>query len=524
MELAPGDADARVGLAECLLALNRAEEAAGRCREALQLRPGDADAHNGLGNALSALGRLDEAAAAYREAARLRSDWSVPVYNLGVALQGQGLLAASRAAFAEALRQNPADHVAHSTFVGSLLFDPETDGERLIAEGRRWAEAHAPAPEAPAAHPNAPDPDRRLRVGYVSPDFRSHAVAFFLTPVLEQHDADAVEVFCYADVAAPDETTVRLHGLGNNWRGTWGLTDEELETLVRRDGIDVLVDLGGHLAHNRLRLFARSPAPVQVSWLGYPAGTGVPAIDRRLTDAVCDPPDEEAGEALVRLPGPFCCYGPPLHVPQRTDLPSGESGVVTFGSLHKLEKLGDGVLDLWAQIVREVPNSCLLLCRNTLQGATAGLWRVRLAQRGLPPERVDLRHVVPVGLQHLRVYDGIDVALDCFPWSGHTTACEALWMGVPVVSLRGRLCAGRMVASVLETVGLDELVAETPDDYRRIGVELARDAARRKRLRETLRMRMLRSPLCDKAAFTRGLEGAYRGLWRNWCARREPSP
>jgi predicted O-linked N-acetylglucosamine transferase (SPINDLY family) len=360
-------------------------------------------------------------------------------------------------------------------------------------------------------------------VGYVSPDFRSHAVAFFLGPVLEQHDPEAVEVFCYADVAAPDETTARLRALGHNWRWTWGLTDDEVEALARRDGIDVLVDLGGHLAHNRLRVFARKPAPVQVSWLGYPAGTGVPAIDRRLTDAVCDPPDEPCGEWLARLPGPFCCYGPPLHVPQRTDLPSGESGGVTFGSLHKLEKLGDGVLDLWTKILLEVANSRLLLCRNTLQGETAVMWRERLARRGLPPERVELRHVVPVGLQHLRVYDGIDVALDCFPWSGHTTACEALWMGVPVVTLRGCLCAGRMVASVLAAVGLTELIAETPDDYRRIAVQLARDAARRKELRQTLRLRMLRSPLCDKAAFTRGLEGAYRGLWRDWCARRETS-
>jgi len=211
---------------------------------------------------------------------------------------------------------------------------------------------------------------------------------------------------------------------------------------------------------------------------------------------------------------------PPLHVPQRTDLPSGEAGVVTFGSLHKLEKLNDGLLDLWSQIVLEVPRSRLLLCRNTLQGATADLWRDRFARRGLPPDRLDLQHVVPVGLQHLRVYDGIDVALDCFPWSGHTTACEALWMGVPVVTLRGRSCAGRMVASVLEAAGLPELVAETPDDYRRIAAELARDAARRKELRETLRPRLLRSPLCDKAAFTRGLEEAYRATWRAWCEKR----
>ena len=257
---------------------------------------------------------------------------------------------------------------------------------------------------------------------------------------------------------------------------------------MRQDGIDVLVDLGGHLAHNRLRVFARRPAPVQLSWLGYAAGTGVPAIDFRLTDAVCDPPGETApaGEALARLPGPFCCYGPPLHVPQRIGPPSDEAGGVVFGSLHKLEKLNDRVLDLSGANPPRRPDSRLLLCRNTLQGATArGRPLARTARgRGLPAERVELRHVAPVGLQHLRAYDGIDVALDCFPWSGHTTACEALWMGAPVVTLRGRSCAGRMVASVLEAVGLPELVAETPDDYRRVAAELARDAARRKGLRD----------------------------------------
>ena len=214
----------------------------------MRLRPGHAEAHNGLGNAWAALGRLDDAAARYREAARLRPGWSPPLYNLGVALQGQGRLAEARAAFREALRLDPQDHVAHSTYVGSLLFDPETDGERLPAESRRWAEAHAPAPAAPPAHPNSPDPSRRLRVGYVSPDFRSHAVACFLEPALALHDPGAVEVHCYADVAAPDETTARMRGLAHQWRTTWGLSDDELEALVRRDGIDLLVDLCGHMA------------------------------------------------------------------------------------------------------------------------------------------------------------------------------------------------------------------------------------------------------------------------------------
>jgi protein O-GlcNAc transferase len=521
LRLTPRDAETRVRLAEVLLALNRVAEAVALCQEAVQMKLDQADAHNGLGNAWAALGRLDKAEKCYREAARLRPDWSVPLYNRGVALQGQGRHAEARTSFEAALQRNPSDHVAHSTYVGSLLFDSVVDSERLLAESRRWAERHAIARPAPTEHPNAKDPSRRLRIGYVSPDLRAHAVAFFLAPVLTHHDADAVDVVCYADVAAPDQTTATLRGLASCWRLTWGLADDELASLIRQDGIDVLVDLCGHLANNRLRVFARKPAPVQISWLGYPATTGVPAIDYRLTDTVCDPPGEPSGytEELFRLPGPFCCYGAPMHVPQQTAIPSQKAGTLVFGSLHKLDKFNDGVVDVWSQVLGAVPDSRLLLCRNTLHGATADYWREQFNHRGLSADRVELRHVAPVGLQHLRVYDEIDVALDAFPWSGHTTACEALWMGVPVVTLRGRLCAGRMVASVLEAVGLNDLVAETPEEYVRIAAQLAQDAARRKDLRETLRLRMLRSPLCDRPGFTRALEDAYRGMWRTWCAK-----
>jgi predicted O-linked N-acetylglucosamine transferase (SPINDLY family) len=518
--LAPADPGVRVRLGEALLAAGRAAEAVAACQAALRLRLDDAEGHNGLGNAWQALGRLDDAAVCYREAARLRPGWSVPVYNLGVALQGQGRLAEARACYAEALRLDPSDRVAHSTAVGSLLYDPDADGAALLAAHRGWAARHAP-PADPAPHANDPDPERRLRVGYVSPDFRSHALAFFLGPVLARHDPGRVEVFCYAGVAAPDETTARLKGLAHHWRDTAGLSDEELAVLVRRDGIDALVDLCGHLAGSRLRSFALRPAPIQMSWLGYPATTGLDVIRYRLTDAVADPPGEPPchSEQLVRLPGPFCCYGPPEGAPEPR--PPQEGGPVVFGALHKLDKLNDQVIALWAELLRDLPAARLLLCRHTLQGGTAGHWRGEFARRGVAPERLELRQVEPVGMGHLRVYDEIDVALDAFPWGGHTTACEALWMGVPVVTLRGRLHAGRMVASVLTALGLQELIARTPEDYRRIAGGLAADAGRRAGLRATLRGRMRASPLCDAAGFTRGLEAAYRALWRAWCTGRD---
>ena len=506
-------------LADALLTANRAHEALASCRQALALRPDEAQLHNHLGNACNALGRLDEAVAAYERARQLRQDWSVPRYNLGVALQAQGRLAEAQTCFREALRLNPGDAVAHSTYVGSLHYDPRVDGLTLLAEHRRWAEKHAPATPA-AQHANSRVPDRRLRVGYVSPDFRNHAVAFFLEPILAHHDPNQFETFAYAEVPAPDDRTARLRDRVANWRDTHGLSDDDLAEQIRADAIDVLVDLGGHLAGNRLLALSRKPAPVQLTYLGYPGTTGLPAFDYRIGDAVTDPPGAEAwhSEELVRLELPFCCYAPPplLHL---ADAPPAEvQGVITFGALHKLEKLNDDVLDVWCELLRDVPGSRLLLARNTLHGDTAAALAGRFAARGIGPERLFLRRVESAHLAHLLAYNAVDVALDAFPWSGHTTACEALWMGVPVVTLRGDRTAGRLTASVLETVGLAELIADTPAAYRQVAAALAQDGMRRRHWRQTLRGRLLASPLCDGRAFTRKLEDTYRRLWRRWCS------
>jgi predicted O-linked N-acetylglucosamine transferase (SPINDLY family) len=325
-----------------------------------------------------------------------------------------------------------------------------------------------------------------------------------------------MEVFCYADVPARDTMTARLRGLAHHWKPSNGLTHSELADLVRADGIDVLVDLCGHLAGSRLRAFARRPAPVQVGYLGYPGTTGLEAVGYRLTDAITDPPGEPScyAEELVRLPGCFCCYAPPA----TPELPPRHNGPLTFGSLHKLEKLNDRVLDLWRTLLEDVPGARLLLARHVLHGDTADVWRRRLRERGFDFGRVELRQVEAVGMGHLKAYADIDIALDVFPWSGHTTACEALWMGVPVVTLRGDRAAGRMTASVLTCLGLREWVADDPAGYRRIAAALAANPGRLAEQRLTLRERMRASPLCDGAAFTRGLEDVYRTLWRRWCA------
>jgi protein O-GlcNAc transferase len=507
------------GLGLALLELNRTVEAIACLKQALQLRPGDAEILNNLGNAHNARSELDDAIVCYQEALQSRPGWSLPCYNLGIAFKTQGRMAEARSCFEETLRINPEDQIAQSSYVGCLHYDPDITPAQLLAEHQRWAKRHTQGLESVARHANTSDPQRRLRVGYVSADFRSHAVAFFLEPILAHYDPRQVETFCYSGVAAPDEVTARLRGLAQHWVETLGLSDEELATRIRADGIDLLVDLVGHTGGNRLRVFARKPAPVQLIYLGYPGTTGLSTIDYRLTDAVADPPEETSWhtEELLHLPGVFCCYAPPGNIPQEIRLPSDRQGGVTFGSLHKLEKLNGAVLDLWVRIVQEVPGSRLLSCRDALRGTTATYWLEQFLQRGLAREQIVLQWLEPVGMQHLRVYDQIDIALDAFPWNGHTTACEALWMGVPVVTLRGQRHAGRMVASLLSCLGLTELLAETPEEYARIAVRLANDPQQRGKWRAGLRERMQQSPLCDAANFTRGLEAAYRRVWQNWC-------
>src|SRR5262245_36178392 len=526
LQLQPADAATHLDLADTLLARGEHDETFAACQDAMRLSPDSAEVHNTLGNIHTARNDLDAAVGCYEQAIRLRPSFTPPRYNLGLALQSQGRVAEARACFEEVLRLSPGDRAAHSSFLALLLYDSRLGATEIHAAHRRWAETQARVAALPP--PPTGDPQRRLRVGYVSPDFRNHPVAHFLAPILKHHDRTAVEVFCYAEVAAPDRVTAELRALADQWRSTVGLSTAQMVELIRQDCIDILVDLAGHTTNHRLLVFAHKPAPVQVSYLGYPCASGLPEIGCRLVDAITDLPDDAAlalgqtgmsapPEKLVPLPGCFCCYAPPQGVPLETKPPSSRTGMVTFGSLHKREKLNDDVLDLWARILHAMPASRVLLCRHTLRGHAAELLLRRLTERGVSSDRIVIRPIDAVRRQHLLVYDEVDVSLDVFPWNGHTTACEALWMGVPVVALRGRHHTGRMTASVLSAVGLPELIAGTAEDYCRIVVELAADEGKRADLRAGLRERMLASPLCDGPGFTRGLEAAYRAMWQS-CA------
>jgi predicted O-linked N-acetylglucosamine transferase (SPINDLY family) len=517
LRLCPDFAPALNNLGIVFRLQGRLETAIACCQRALKLQPNLAEAHINLGNAHRQQGSLTEAVASYQEALRRRADLPEALVNLGHAFQEQGLLAQAITHYRQALLRRTDTARLHSCVLFCLSHDPTLSRDDLFAEHRLWGERYGTPGTPPPAHTNDPLPQRRLRVGYLSPDFLRHPVTRFIEPVLANHDATFFEVYGYAEVPGPDEVTERLRALTHGWRVTCGLADTQLAQQIRTDRIDILVDLAGHTSRHRLLVFAHKPAPVQVTWIGYPHTTGLPAMDYRITDGVMDPPGEPryGTEQLVRLPCGHFCYAPPLDAPEAGPLPVRRTGRLTLGSLHKLTKLNDAVLDLWCRLLQTLPSARLLLFRNTLVGeARANLAR-QFEERGIGPDRLELRHVAGEG-GYWSVFDEIDIGLDPFPYTGGTMSCESLWMGVPFVTLRGDRPAGRAGAAMLTIVGLHDLIASTPDEVVERTAVLAKDLNRLAEIRAGLRERM-RKTLCDGRAFTRSLEAAYRQMWQRWC-------
>jgi protein O-GlcNAc transferase len=509
-------------LATALHEQGESGEAVAVFRQALAIKPDSGEAYYNLGNALRAVGKLNEALDAYRRASQLTPDNINAYNNLGMLLQAQGDLEAALATYRQALALDAHFADAHSNLLLSLHYGPDVDPAELFAEHQRWGEQHgAPLAAMIPTHTNARDPKRRLRIGYVSPDFRAHSVSHFIAPVLTHHERRHFEVYCYYNARQIDATTERLRGLADHWRDIAHLSDAEVTALIGQDGIDILVDLAGHTAHNRLPLFARKPAPLQVTYLGYPDTTGLATIDYRLTDALTDPPGASERfhtEALVRLPQGFLTYQPSLESPPVNALPALGDDHITFGSFNNATKLNTAVIALWAQILRALPRAHLLLKAAQLGDAdTAERFRQRFVSEGIAPERVQTLGAFASEGDHLKVYHRIDIALDPFPYNGTTTTCEALWMGVPVITLAGTTHAGRVGVSLLTQAGLAELITPTPEAYVELAIELANDLPRLQGLRQSLRERLAASALCDAKGFTRALEAAYRGMWEKYC-------
>ena len=399
-----------------------------------------------------------------------------------------------------------------------------TSPEVLFDEHLRWAQQHATGFET-VAFVNVRERKRKLRVGYVSADFRDgHPLTYFIAPVLRAHDRHHFSVVCYSSVTNPDAGTQRIAAMVDEWRNIRGVSDEAAAAMIRADQIDVLVDLGGHCGGSRLLAFAHKPAPIQVSWLGYPDTTGLVTMDYRLTDEIADPPGASERfhtEQLVRPAGGFLCYEPPVSDLAVSALPAWFSAGVTFGSFQYPAKITADVIATWARILQRVPDSELLLhhCFSDYfdpRGAVRNRIESSFAAHGIAPGRLRFAGSLPLR-QHLELHAQVDIALDTFPYNGTTTTCESLWMGVPVVTLEGRTHAGRVGKSILTRVGLSDLVAADKGRYVELAIGLAGDLDRLARLRASLRPTMAESPLLDAHTFTRGVEREYRAMWAAWC-------
>ena len=499
--------------------LGRWREAEESYRATLTIHPHHARAHHNLGNLLRETGRHEDAETCYREVIRIDPSIAEAHYHLGNSLLDLGRLDEAEDCYRRALAIDPALALARSNYLLFLNYVPRKPAADILFEHRRLDRI------PPASHPirnyaNIPDPQRKLKIGYVSADFRVHSVAHFIRPILENQDGRGFDIHCYYNFPRRDEVTEYLRTLVSGWRDVHALSDDALAELIRGDAIDILVDLSGHTSGHRLRVFARGAAPVQVTYLGYPSTTGISAIDYRITDPVVDPHDADAyyTERLIRLPHAMWCYAPDPEMPEAGRLPALSNGGITFGSFNYFAKINGEVIATWAELLARIPSSRLVVTR--IPGPkTANAFREQFRARGISAERLELHGILPrAGLREL--FTKVDIALDTFPYAGTTTTCDVLWMGIPVVTLAGDTGASRSGASLLRAVRLGDLVASSMTDYVDTAARCAADRARLARLRDDLRARMRSSTLIDAPTFTRNLEAAYFSMWKAWCSGR----
>jgi predicted O-linked N-acetylglucosamine transferase (SPINDLY family) len=483
IELTPNLAEAYSNRGHALQGLNQSEAALSSFLRSIKLKPNKAELHKSLADWFLDMGRLEEAVNSYEKAINLKSDYS-EAFN-------------SR----NCLLNYISDLTPVEIFNKHLEFE-EQFGERIL-ESKQQVTLNK-------------DSLRRMRVAYISPDFRAHSVAYFFEPLLMSHDKNLVEVFCYYNDSVEDDTTERLRNRADHWRSIVGMNDKAVVKLIKKDNIDILVDLTGHTAKNRLTVFTYKPAPIQVTWLGYPNTTGLSAMDYRLTDGISDPVgevDELYSEKLVRLPNGFLCYQGDESIPFGKTMPCLERGYITFGCFNNLNKVTPEVIKLWAKILLSVPHSHLLLkSRQFVCQKTKSRYLEMLRHEGITDDRIELHARTPKKEDHLSQYSAVDIGLDPFPYNGTTTTCEALWMGVPVISMYGDRHASRVGASILTHVGLVEFIARNTDDYVNKAIENAHNVEPLEVLRCNLRSQLLSSPLCDDVLFAGNIEKAYQQM------------
>lgn len=522
--LAPRELDPHLSLATALYAARKFAEASAEFEAALNIDPNNVLVLNNYGNALADMDQPARAADQFRRAIHLAPERVEIFNNLANVLKAQGCVDDAIIFFRRMLQKKPQAWQIHTNLLLTLNCTPKAD-EGLLADHLEWGKRFAdPLLPAKLDFPNDRDPRRRLRIGYVSADLRRHSVAYFIEPVIANHHRDQVEVFCYSNAEFTDDFTDRIRSLSDHWRPVFGQNDERVAQMIRDDQIDILVDLNGHTANHRLFVFARKPAPVQVTYLGYPNTTGISSMDYRIGDLESDPPgmtESHYVEKLIRLPHGMWCYQPAPQTPEPRVLSNPGSGEIIFGSFNNFAKATPATLELWAKVLLAVPRSRLLLKAECLSDPqTKQMVHAEFAAHSVDPSRIVTTGREPSFQKHLLIYQKVDIALDTFPYNGTTTTCEALWMGVPVISLAGRAHVSRVGASLLHRVGLGGLVAQNADQFVEIAVRLAGSFEQRQGVSSTqLRRRMEKSGLMNAQSFVTDLEAAYREMWTNWCSR-----
>ncbi|MCC6661291.1 MAG: glycosyltransferase [Phycisphaerales bacterium] len=510
VQRAPARAEAHAVRGLVMQLLNRFLEATASLEEAVRLSPGLAMAHQNLGLVLQAQARFEAAETALRRAVEL-SPSVLADANLALLLADTARVPEAISLLEGALSRWPGQAGLLFPLCFLLNYSDTADPAAVLARHKEYGRAITPSPA-----PRGPAPGPRpavLRVGLVSGDLRGHSVSRFVEPVLREINRERFGVTCYFTGPRGDATSARLRTLAERWRDVARTSDDTMARTITNDNIDILVDLAGLTSGQRLPVFARRAAPVQATWIGYPNTTGIPAMDFRIVDSRTDPPGSEAmvTESLVRLPGCLLCFDPGGDAPP---VQPREPGPITFGSFNALSKVSDTCVRLWAAVLEAAPGSRLLLKAKALaDGATRRRLQDRFVAAGLAPERLELIGQTESTAEHLALYQRIDIALDTFPYHGATTTCEALWMGVPVVTRGGTVHAARVGPSLLRAAGLSDLIADCDDGFVRLAASLAADPARLAAWRGTLRERLTASALCDAPAYARALEAALDAMW-----------
>lgn len=513
----PAYAEAWYNMGCVLSAQGKRNEAAACYRQAITLQPGHAAAYNNLGVLLRESGQHLEAIEASERSIALAPDFAEPYVNIGNALPWLGRIDESVQAYRKALALKPDHAVAWSNLLLTLLYDPAHTPQAVYAESLRFGERFEMSlkPAWPR-HANPRDPERRLKIGYVSADLRDHAMAYFIEPVLANHDRQRFEVYCYHNHPQQDAMTVRLRALADHWRQCERMGDEQLNAQILSDGIDILIDLSGHTAGNRLPVFARKPVPVQATWMGYCGTTGLEAMDYRLTDAYLDPvgmTESLHTETLVRLPA-SATFRPDPTAPEVSALPALEGGGFTFACLNNPSKLNERVVALWAHILKAVSGARMMLGNARPEQER---WLLALfGKHGVESDRLLMQPRLGM-TEYLALHHRIDLGLDPFPYNGGTTTLHSLWMGVPVITLAGGGTVSRVGAAIMGNYGLERFVVNSEAEYAERAIHLAQHLQELSELRHGLRGHIAARSTSEPAGYTRTLEAAYRNMWRDWC-------